>query len=358
MNINETLFEQCKDYFPNYDCESDDIKAFLFDNLNRKSRQAKAHSIMKNILEHNEKKFMLKFLLELADIEPVIQELQEKIRDHVVHSLLVYITGIYINEKMMPKIGKKIHPFPLKIACLLHDISYPIEIARNIIDSYSCNINKILADMPSTHHNISININPNNIIKLQKVDKFGNQLESFKLIKECFVKWGLKIDPKKEYYSVFKTGKVCHGMLSSLSILFLIDQMYQLNNRWRKSEDKIIKDGYRYNNFNEKHFNDDIVHACSALFLHNFNEKIFIGNKINPRLAPEAFLLKLCDSLQEWQRPNIDSVDGERAESFDIDVENSGKLIFYAESLQENRKRAIENTIKSSLDSMDYFEIF
>ena len=275
------------------------------------------------------------------------------LRDHVVHALLTYILGIYINEKMMPKFGERVDPFRWKISCLFHDISYPIELAHRIIKKYLDNTNDILRSIGSTHSELIYKFTPNDMIRLQKIDEFGKPYNSFKLINKIFKKWELDIDPEKQYKDIFAKGKICHGILSSLTLFFLIDQLYQKNNHDRINPDRT---NIENDQWNEKYFDEDIIPACSAIYLHNLDKSIFKNNKINPKIAPEAFLLRLCDSLQEWSRPSSDMPEGYPPYLFDISIDENGRLNFVAE-LPDVIKTEIETTIHSTLDIKDYFSI-
>ena len=63
-------------------------------------RQNKSLSIIRKILDIHGKEGIIKFLGELASIEPKIQELQPWVRDHVVHAINTFLIGVYILEKV------------------------------------------------------------------------------------------------------------------------------------------------------------------------------------------------------------------------------------------------------------------
>jgi hypothetical protein len=351
VDINITLFDECKKHFVDYDCNVDDIRVFLFDNSERKAKQDKAVDIMKNIMDSTESENILLFLLKLANIERSIYDLQPFIREYVVHALYTYILGIYLNEKVMPFIGNKVNYFQWKLAALFHDISYPVEIANNIDKSYTQNIDNISYKINEVHHRVIFKTIPNKeFTKLQKRNINGDPISSFNAIDKCFKGWGLNIDPKKEYSLIVNEGKVCHGILSALTLLFLIDKMYQ-----DKYPERIFKPG---ESWDETCFDNDIIPACSAIYLHNMKKpELFNHKKINPSVAPVAFLLKLCDSLQEWDRPKNKYDRGFPSTEFDIKIEtnNDGriKLIYYA-NIEEIKRNEIEKVIKLTLENIDF----
>lgn len=349
MNINETLYNGCRTYFWNYGCDDDEISNFLFANTTRENKQDKALKIICNIIKRHNKGPLLEFLTCLAEIEYGIKELQPRLRDHVVHAVMTYLLGIYLNETMMQNINSKVDPFQWKIACLFHDIAYPVEIAHNLSRSYFEMVNIIGETYYEPLPSIKFKSMPSNINRLKKY----KIRTSFYAINKYLKKWQIKIDSRKIYDKTINDGNICHGMLSALTILFLIDKMYQQNNPQRICK---YVEGVDHSSWDETYFNQDIVPACAAIFVHNIDKKYFIDNRIDPQKAPIAFLLRLCDSLQEWERPSNKKPEGEPPDKFDISLDNDNHLIYRARLSQEHREN-IEENIKSTLAGMNYFKI-
>ena len=139
-------------------------------------------------------------------------------------------------------------------------------------------------------------------------------------------------------------------MLSALTIIFLIDRMYHKNNPRRKYGTGT--------GWDETYFDNDIIPACSAIYLHNMKKpELFSPKKINPCDAPVAFLLKLCDSLQEWDRPKNEFDRGFRSTEFNIEIEtkNDGrrKIIYYT-NIDECIRYDINKIIKLTLEHIDF----
>ena len=145
------------------------------------------------------------------------------------------------------------------------------------------------------------------------------------------------------------SGDICHGMISSLAILYVIDLMYQKYNPKRKYSDIY---GVRSNiNWNQTYFERDVISACSAIYIHNLPNRCFADAKIDCSKAPVAFLLKLSDCLQEWERPSLTNPKGFSAAQFDIKIDND-QLIFHAD-ISDDKKKKIKDEISSSLVAQD-----
>jgi len=148
---------------------------------------------------------------------------------------------------------------------------------------------------------------------------------------------------------MIKEGSIHHGALSALSVLNIIDLYYE----------KLIPD--RRNQINRRsnipvnqhqiNFENDIIPSCAAMFIHDLKSESFQEGKINRRYAPLAFLLKLSDCLQEWQRPCSDFPNGVPPERFSIEI-TQRKLIFSA-NVPKPRRERIKAEIFGCLDAAD-----
>ena len=128
-------------------------------------------------------------------------------------------------------------------------------------------------------------------------------------------------------------------MISALTVLYLIDLMYQKNNSKRE---------YNKSDWDQKYFETDVVSACSAIFLHNLGDNAF--KNIDKTKASLAYLLKLCDELQNWDRMR----EGDSPENYDIQVQEN-KLIFKVSD--QDRKDKIEDKIKCLNDKDILIEV-
>ena len=321
-HINEKIIAEIQDILESkYSIyiNSDDWKLFkepLIGDNNEKidvvafeERQKKSIYIIEKILNINDKKDIMKFLGRLAKIELTIQELQPKVRDHVVHALNTFILGVYILEKVdFPplKNARFGYPFMWKLCGPTHDIGYPIEIAHNIegfcVDkisfdmnnSYISEMNDILNDLNSPSPKVEPELFP------KYLDELCTNRDANKIIQkrlEC--DWKLGIDVEKYYDWLKEENKTDHGVVGALAQLKVIDAIYYKNNPKMEYGNK-----YRNNlDYNQENFDIDIVNACSALFIHNISSKYEgFKNKISFKIAPLAFLLFLCDTFQEYDR--------------------------------------------------------
>jgi hypothetical protein len=88
-------------------------------------------------------------------------------------------------------------------------------------------------------------------------------------------------------------------VISALTQLKIIDALYQQKNPSRRHGIFQV-DGA---DFNEDIFEQDIVTACSSIFIHNI-DPFFPGfsDQIDFQRSPLPFILVFCDIFQEWDR--------------------------------------------------------
>ena len=340
MNINDTLYNKVDTFGFDYSCYPYDIKAFLTGKHGFLERQKAAEKITEEILREHGKEELIGCLVELAKVETGIRELEPRARDHVVHALLTFVLGIFINETYVKENnGIPVNSFQWKLAGLLHDVGYPIEIGRNVMRPFENTLNR-LRNKFGARRLIRIQIIPNQLCLL------SNNIDSLDLIQNQLEKWGLEIDTHREYYLMIESGRICHGIISSLAVLNVIDAMYEKNNPGRLYESIVAPKSNL--DWNQEFFNEDIVSACSAIFIHNLQLRCFKGTKINLQKAPLPFILVLSDSLQDWERPSLNNPHGFPANLYDIKV-SKGNLHFYADIPPDNKNR-IKESILNLLD--------
>ena len=335
MDINTTLFKALQNshffYFDDYS----KINEFLFFEGDFFSRRKYGEEIIENILANNGKKRLVSSIVQMGKIEYGTRGLKEWARDHVVHALLTFILGIYINEKFL--FDQKecfVDTFQWKIASLFHDIGYPLEIANSICGQYKKTINSIITDITNNGNNnnpVNISISKRNINSLDK------NKTCYGYIYECLRKWELDDTKIRKY--VENTGRNDHGVISGITLLHIIDKMYSKHNPNREERDIYIDGDI---NCNQKYFLEDIIPSCSAIFVHNLPEECFTNKKILYNKAPLAFLLRLSDTLQEWERPSIQNEKGYSSKDFDILIDKDKRLIFQAKFPNEANREYLE----------------
>ena len=343
MNINEKISQNLNKY-DSSKCPKYIIKEFIEYEGEFLSRQEKAIRIIESIMDIHGKKHLHRYITQLARIEHGIRELEPWVRDHVVHAVLSYVLGLYINDNFIgSRFGFKVPNFQWKIAGLFHDIGYPVEISNSILKSYSDEINKLRQEINIDRPCVSINIS------LHGIEELTNDQNSFLLIQKCLDDWKLDIQVKSVYNEYQKSGRICHGMISALTLVNIIDLLYQKYNP-RRHYLKMLIPGTNID-VNQIYFENDIVPACSAIFIHNLPSEYFKGRKIDLKNAPIAYLLKLSDCLQEWERPSGETSKGYSSNKFDISIKSD--LICFKADIPDERKKKITDDINNTLCPCD-----
>jgi hypothetical protein len=302
-------------------------------------RQTDAIKLIKMMLSKNDKESLTPHIVRLSEIEKSIKELEPWSRDHVVHALNTFLLGIYISKEFLtPRFARDINSFPWKICGLLHDIGYPLQIgAQSLINPFFKTINDLKHEAGSNRPDISVNMNFANLTTL------CNNQNSFRLIQACITDWGLQIDAHDEFQRMIAGNKICHGIMSALTVLYVIDFLYDLYNPERING---YFPGPNNSTFDQYFFDYEVVPACAAIYIHNLPARCFNVQKIDPIQAPLAYLLKLSDTLQEWERPFKDNLWGLNAKHFKVNVEN-GCLNFFTDLIESKDRilRDINDTL-------------
>src|SRR5690606_23024238 len=84
--------------------------------------------------------------------------------------------------------------------------------------------------------------------------------------------------------------------------------------------------------YNPNYFYYPVVDSASSILLHNCYRSIlmkepFLLDKLTPEKNPVAYLLILCDELQEWNRAAYGSIDKKRVSSSKIKAAISNREI-------------------------------
>jgi hypothetical protein len=307
-------------------------------------RQQYSLQVISQIMNAHEKQELLATLTELARVEQLVKELAPWARDHVVHALLSYIVGIYVNERLFKPVNNvNCSYFQWKLAGLFHDIGYPLEMASNALaQPFTKTINDCGKRIGVSTSKVGCIIVPVGLNKLQ------NGIDGFDLLQSKLNSWKLRIDVKKAYSDMISSGSICHGIVSSLAVLYLVDLLYQKYNPERVHANIFLQDPNKNAiNFSQKYFEDDVVSSCAAIYIHNLNKEWFKDAKISQSNAPTAFLLKLSDTLQEWERPSKMNPTGYPASSFAITVKE--KTLFLKANIPPERKVKLLDDIKTTL---------
>jgi len=342
MGINIEIFNAIKGVLEDYGCSGDRIKRFLTERRGFSKRQADAISILEEIMMAHGKQELRGHVNELARVEHGIRELEPRARDHVVHALLSFLLGIYINEKFMIPLGHGVDKFQWKLAGLFHDVGYPAETARGILHQFTAQINQIKHNIGSTAPDVFFRLTPVGI------DQLTNGSSSLHLIQQQLDRWGLAVDVNLEYRDMIDSGRMCHGIMSSLSVLYVIDLKYQQYNPHREHQPIYDPSGISWD---QSYFENDVVPACSAIFVHNLQSRCFNNVAMSKQRAPLAFLLRLSDCLQDWNRPSAEKPRGISQCKYTIDITTNGRIVFTVDDAA--RRQKIMEDLEASLDISD-----
>ena len=205
-----------------------------------------------------------------------------------------------------------------KLAGLMRDVGYPLEIASRIASPFGKKLNDI-ADR------LGVRIPPVRYQgpRLEGIENLTRGQNGFLTIQDRLEEWGVPMDVKRVYEERTLQGPVCHGVISALAVLRVLDLLYAKENPERVYELKKV-DGI---DWSQKWFETDNVSACAAVFLHNLDPNKVPMRRLSRHKAPVAYLLRLADTLQEWDRPSGKLPNGLSPDIFELDV--AGPEIIY-----------------------------
>jgi len=250
-------------------------------------------------------------------------------RDHYVHAVNVFILGLCIysrNEKYQEAfdsyaLDKKEYEFSYStkheeffyrwgLASLFHDVGYPVEIVGKQINKYI----SFASDIDGDEEKVRVRLEYDGFDELNKIkelipaDDFSKAYSSIYkdtgtinllcpidlLAHRIHIVFGISLDSIKATLNSFvdtmgKLGFIDHGFFSSLIVLKWYGFLIQ-------------KAGYK-----SEYFYWPVLDAALAILLHNCYRNIlqkppYSLGTLDAKKNPLAFLLILCDELQEWNR--------------------------------------------------------
>ena len=326
-------------------------------------------------------------LLDLVKIMKKYEEntgdLIEKQRDHFIHSVNVFLLGLaiyahnqnykdafrlYVGKspyKKYYRINKKIADeeflYRWGVASLFHDIGYPVEIIGKQLNKF---INDGVKSISSTYGaDTAIDFKDfnefNTIVKMDPnfADEFTNQYPQAKFL-NLFKPTDIlaqKISTDFDTVDVNKVAKhlddfvnimgengfIDHGFFSSILVLNSYGYLIQ---KYAKNHD---------------FFFYPIVDSASAILLHNYYRNVLQKDPFNlpalhPSQSPLAYLLILCDELQEWNRRPFGIKDKKRSHvnDFKLVIDNERlevDYILYSGSIglgfSEDKEELLKNVL-------------
>lgn len=242
---------------------------------------------------------MSKLLEFLSDHEYHSGELLTKHRDHYSHSVYVFALGlaIYANDKKFNKIISDFYKqenfndtkflYLWGLTALFHDIGYPFQLAHEQIKSY---VEELWGENNS--------INP--FVSFNNMDRLLSLSDNLK--EKCRFSSVETIDELLAYGINYRLNYPLHILLK------LLQKRYQ-------NQREYIDHGYfstvllahRLTESNVQ-LTDSILDVLTAISLHNnlnrydLSAELKISTAISPYKHPLAYLLILCDELQNWDR--------------------------------------------------------
>jgi len=274
----------------------------------------------------------------LLSYEERASTLIDKQRDHYVHSVNVFILGLGIYTQNAnyraafdtANMDKTDYPYSYDtkheeffyrwgIAALFHDVGYPIEIIGKQISKFINFATEVDSNVKIKSHlefdnfeelNVIAEVLPKGEFTQCYYDKFPSSvnLDLLKpidlLAHKLHISLGIELKSITTALNNFtevmaKSGFIDHGFYSAIIVL-----------RWY---------GFLIQSCNYKpdYFYFPILDSASAILLHNYYKNVlmkppFSKGSLSPREHPIAYLLILCDELQEWNRTAYGIVDKRR----------------------------------------------
>lgn len=292
-------------------------------------------------------------LLDLVKIMKKYEEntgdLIEKQRDHFIHSVNVFLLGLavysqnknyrdmfeaYVTQTPYKKYyrikGKFSHEeflYRWGVAALFHDIGYPVEIIGKQLNKF---INDGVKSISSTYgadtaidfkdfeeFNTIVKIEPDfadSYTKNYPKAKFLNLFKPTDIMAQKIATDFPKVNVNKvaKHLDAFvdimgENGFIDHGFFSAILVLNSYGYLIQ---KYAKDHD---------------FFFYPIVDSATAILLHNYYRNVLKKEPFNlpalhPIQSPLAYLLILCDELQEWNRQPFGIKDKKRSHVNDLNI--------------------------------------
>lgn len=269
-----------------------------------------------------------------SDFERVLYGTGKYYRDHVIHVFRTWITGVWLLTKNGGEYLKKIsicennYSAELNsaekisiwtIIALTHDLGYPLEKAKGVIDVTQKMIATFVSNpdinIDFSFHGVQNYMNDfvvrlmSSKMRIKEQPEINTDCDGNK--KNIYV---ARLQPK--YYFKFQKSleKNSHGILSTIIIYKLLT--YFLESDYNINEDYTFEEEDCRQFYIRREILRSIAsHTCDDVY------QLYMGSF--------AFLLRICDDTQEWGRKNISELyvkSGQSYELKDISLEfNSGE---------------------------------
>jgi hypothetical protein len=242
----------------------------------------------KTLTKHKKDGSLHPFLSRMVNIERGVQYFDKYLRDHINHSVYVYLLGLAFIEKT--PFFRNIDPLSWKITALLHDVGYPPEWFAYSTRKYLKQVLEASETTAVSDRGMKYSVRIDGIEKLE-----FSKIDAFRTIDDRLRTWNIELNTRKVFRSRLSRGEINHGILSALAILRIVDHLYYMNNSDRikeKIDDQMLDWGTEC-------FGKQIVEAVTAVSIHAILGEL---SEIQLENTPIAYLLVLCDTLQLWNR--------------------------------------------------------
>ena len=265
----------------------------------------------------------------LKNYEENAAVLIDKQRDHYIHSVNVFILGLCIyagNVRFRSAfeqtvMNKKEYPFSYDtdneefyyrwgLASLFHDVGYPVEIVGRQINKFI----DFATDVGGKEKPVNVQLSFENFEELNRIPEI--------ILKRVFTKCYFDHYDDCVYIDMLKpVDLLAHKLHTSLGVDLktakrTLDDFVNVMARFGFIDHGyyssiIVLKWYGYliqsAKYNPEYFFWPVLDSASAILLHNCYKNMMMKKPFNlgalaPETHPIAFLLILCDELQEWNR--------------------------------------------------------
>lgn len=297
----------------------------------------------------------IELLQKMKSFEENAGLLLPKHRDHYIHSVYVFILGLAIftqnenyksifdriildktNYKDSYDTNNEEFFYRWGIASLFHDIAYPLEITIKQINVY--------IDFISNHGDITSN-NLKVKMMIDNIDDF-NCLPQITPLPEFSNEFLCKYPNCKELNLADSIDLLAHRLDSCFNIGINEAKKTLQDFAFKMQDEYFIDHGYysalivlrwyyyliQKAKWNPAYFYYPIVDCASSILLHNFYKhglmkKPFNLGKFEVTRHPIAFLLVLCDELQDWNRTAYGELDKGKCAPIGFDINISNEIL-------------------------------
>lgn len=297
----------------------------------------------------NEPNTLLDLVKIMKRYEENTGDLIEKQRDHFIHSVNVFLLGLaiysqnksyrdtfkaYILDSPYEKYYRIDEEFSHEeflyrwgVASLFHDIGYPVEIIGK-------QLNKFINDSVKS---ISSRYGADTAVDFKDFNEFNTIIK----IDPDFADNYTKVYPKAKFLNLFKpTDIMAHKIATDFpnvdvnavakhldDFVNIMGENGFIDHGFFSAILVLNSYGYLIQKYAKNHdfFFYPIVDSATAILLHNYYRNVLQKKPFNlpamhPRQNPIAFLLILCDELQEWNRQPFGIKDKKRSHVNELNI--------------------------------------